>query len=114
MKNIAHLTTAFWVKTTGDNRPLVPLSCPTRETFERVVVGCWKGSLENTSKRMQLSVNPVVDEYTHKVYQLSGKKRGEAGPVCSHECILLPTIPFLFSSVSFHSRKPDCMDFSFV
>ena len=114
MKNIAHLTTAFWVKTTGDNRPLVPLSCPTRETFERVVVGCWKGSVKTSPKRVRRSVDPLMDECAHKVYQLSGKRRGEAAPICSHECILLPKVPFLISSVSFHSRKPDCTEFSFV
>lgn len=114
MKNIAHLTTAFWVKTTGDRRPLVPLSCPSRETFERVVVGRWNGSLGNPTKRIQLSVDPLTDELAHNVYQLSGKKRGQAAPICSHECILLPKIPLLFSSVSFHSRKPDCTEFSFV
>lgn len=50
-KNIVHVTTAYWVKVTLKGDPLVPLSCPSRETYhwkhisQVVLSALWLASL---------------------------------------------------------------------
>lgn len=125
-RGITHISTAYWVKTTKGGAPLVPLSCPSRETFrcfillmrsfERLIVGRYIRHASPPGKRVKREKSVVKEELLHTVYQLNGPNKGNAPSVSAHPCEdwQVPAIPFLVSSVSFHSRKPDCAEFSFM
>ena len=125
-RGITHVSTAYWVKNTKGGAPLVPLSCPSRETFrffillmcsfERLIVGRYTNHASPPEKRVKREKNAVKEELLHTVYQLNGPNKGNAPSVSAHVCEdwRVPAIPFLVSSVSFHSRKPDCAEFSFL
>ena len=125
-RGITHISTAYWVKTTKGGAPLVPLSCPSRETFrffillmrsfERLIVGRYIRQPSPPEKRVKREKSAVKEELLHTVYQLNGPTKGNAPSVSAHLCEdwVVPAIPFLVSSVSFHSRKPDCAEFSFL
>lgn len=122
-KDITHITTAYWVKVTSEGAPLVPLSCPTRETylhlvilslsFERVVVGQYSQHETESSKRHCIITESYLWSCAHEVKQLSGESKGRSCTVCTHQCEV-NRIPFIISTVSFHSRKPNCEQFSFL
>ena len=191
-KGIVHLTTAFWVKTTQGGAPLVPLSCPSRETFgcvhcvsgsfERLLVGRYGGDAPCAEKRnmdtddamctekrkvdtgdapcaekkrkvgtddapcaekrkvgtgdapcaekkrkvdtddatcaekRNMDTDDAKEELLHRICQLNGPRRGESPAIAHHSCEpnVLPRVPFVVSTVSFHSRKPNCTEFSFL
>ena len=61
-------------------------------------------------KRVKLggeTENEDVFSYAHEVKQLSGALTGMSCEICSHDCEV-KQIPFIVSSVSYHSRKPNC------
>lgn len=122
---IVHITTAYWIKVTQSMQPLVPLSCPTRETytlfgsinrFERIVVGRVLKNDQFEAKRVNIHVSSAKNDFLHHVYQLAGKKAGTHLPERQHPCnpTQLQQIPCLVSTVSFHSRKPNCLEFDFL
>lgn len=125
-KGIVHVTTAFWVKTTQGGAPLVPLSCPSRETFdcvsplscsfERLLVGRYSGDAIGSEKRRRVDVDDAKEELLHRVYQLNGTNKGKSPVIAHHSCKpgAVPLVPFVVSTVSFHSRKPNCTEFSFL
>lgn len=122
-KDITHTATAYWVKVTSKGDPLVPLSCSSRETylvylvfylrFERVVIGQYSQRLTDTSKRQCIDTKSLLWSCAHEVKQLSGESKGRSCPICVHHCEV-EKIPFIISTVSFHSRKPNCEQFSFL
>ena len=65
---------------------------------------------ELKSKRVKVreeTENEDVSSYAHEVKQLSGALTGTSCEICNHDCEV-KQIPFIVSSVSYHSRKPNC------
>ena len=85
-------------------------------SFERLIVGRYSRDASPPRKRVKQEKSSVKEELLHTVYQLSGANKGNAPSISAHMCedSLVPQIPFVVSSVSFHSRKPDCTEFSFL
>ena len=85
-------------------------------SFERLIVGRYIRHVSPPGKRVKREKSAVKEELLHTVYQLNGPNKGNAPSVSAHLCEdwQVPAIPFLVSSVSFHSRKPDCAEFSFL
>ena len=86
-------------------------------SFERVVVGKFVRDSdvmtnEEDTKRRRVEHGQLWS-LGHEVKQLSGKKTGVSCSVCDHTCVLR-SIPFIVSTVSYHSRKPNCELFSFL
>lgn len=66
-------------------------------------------------KRVHQSILSEKDDLLHHVYQLSGKNKGMCGVTKKHPCDCAELfLPFLISPVSFHSRKPNCIEFDFL
>ena len=79
--------------------------------FERVVIGKYITHTEEMkSKRVKVETETEREDviaYAHEVKQLSGSRTGISCEICNHECEVIQ-IPFIVSSVSYHSRKPNC------
>lgn len=88
-------------------------------SFERVVVGKFVKERDDTMMTNEDDAKKRKVEHGqlwslgHEVKQLSGKKAGVPCSVCDHKCAL-HSVPFIISTVSYHSRKPNCELFSFL
>ena len=87
-------------------------------SFERLVIGRYSKDkkVEFKEKRQRVNISVEKDDLVHHVYQLAGKQFGEHLPERHHECEVdwQQPIPCVISSVSFHSRKPNCEKFDFL
>ena len=89
-------------------------------SFERVVVGRFvkekdgeDSVMTNEDMKRRKVDHGQLWSLGHEVKQLSGKRTGVPCSVCDHQCALR-SIPFIVSTVSYHSRKPNCELFSFL
>lgn len=79
-------------------------------------MGRYGGDAIGSEKRRRVDVDDAKEELLHRVYQLNGPNKGKSPVIAHHSCEpgAVPQVPFVVSTVSFHSRKPNCTEFSFL
>lgn len=79
-------------------------------------MGQYRNQSDHQTKKVRIDISDEKNDLLHHVYQLAGKNSGTHLPDRFHSCdpSFIPSIPCVVSSVSFHSRKPNCDEFAFL